>query len=101
MIVLRFKVQAKPDRADELVDAMRAVVAPSRELDGVTSFDVARDVTDPNAVIATEVFEDDAARERQEAQPEVARVMELMPDVLAAPPEATVYRVASAENALG
>jgi quinol monooxygenase YgiN len=100
MIVLRFKVQAKPDRAEELMEATRAVVQPSREIDGVIEFDIGRDLTDPNCFIATEVFEDDAARERQEAQPEVARVMELLQDALAAPPEATVYRVSAAEPAI-
>ena len=48
MIVVRFKVQCQPDRADEVAAAMGDVVAPSRKMDGVVYFDVARDVTDPN-----------------------------------------------------
>ena len=63
-------------------------------------FDIGRDITDPNSIIATEVFEDQAARERQESLPEVARVMELLPNALAAPPEATQYEVASAVPAM-
>ncbi|HZO49785.1 MAG TPA: putative quinol monooxygenase [Gaiellaceae bacterium] len=100
MIVLRFKVEATPDRAAELLDALRDVVAPARHVDGVVEFDIARDLTNPNAFVATEVFEDEAARARQESLPEVARVMELLPTCLAAPPEATVYHVASSEPAL-
>jgi hypothetical protein len=46
------------------------------------------------------VFEDAAARERQESLPEVARVMELLPESLAAPPEATVFEIAKSEAAL-
>ena len=100
MLVLRFKVQVQPDRIDEALEAFAAVPPPSREIDGVISFDVGRDVNDPNAIIATEVFADDAARDRQEAQSEVTRVMALLPEILAAPPEATVYRVTAVEDAL-
>ena len=100
MLVIRFKVQVQPDKIDEALAAFLAVAPPSRAIDGVLHFDIGRDLNDPNAIIAAEVFEDEAARERQEAQPEVARVMELLPNVLAAPPEATVYEVASARDAL-
>ena len=100
MIVIRFKVQCQPDRTDEALEAFAAVVEPSRKLDGVVSFDIARDLVDPNSIVAVEVFEDEATRERQESLPEVARVMTLLPQVLAAPPEATVFQVASAADAL-
>jgi quinol monooxygenase YgiN len=100
MIVVRFRAQVQESRIDEALAAFAAVVGPSRELDGVISFDVARDVLDPNTLIATEVFAGEEARERQEAQPEVARVMALLPEILAAPPEATVYSVAAAADAL-
>ncbi len=99
MIVIRFRVQVQPDHVDEALEAFAAVVEPSRQLEGVISFDIARDVTDSSAIIAVEVFEDEDARKRQEAQPEVQRVMQLLPEVLAAPPEATVFDVASAADA--
>jgi quinol monooxygenase YgiN len=100
MLVLRFKVQCQPDKTEEALAAFEAVVAPSREVEGVIEFDIARDVTDPNSIIATEVFEDEAARERQESLPEVARVMELLPTALAGPPEATTYQVSSSAPAM-
>jgi quinol monooxygenase YgiN len=100
VIVLRFKVQCQPDKADQLMAAFQDVVGPSRAVDGVISFDIGRDVTDPNSFIATEVFEDGAARERQELLPEVTRVMELLPESVAAPPEATVFEIAKSEAAL-
>ena len=46
------------------------------------------------------VFEDVAARDRQEQLPEVAYVMALLPDALAAPPEATLFHVSSSEAAM-
>jgi len=91
MLVLRFKVTCQPGMADELARAFAQVVVPSRNLPGVVSFDVARDVMDPNTFIAVEVFEDADARSRQEALPEVANVMGLMPSVLAGPPEMQLY----------
>ncbi len=63
------------------------------------SFDVCRDVVDPNSIVAVEVFEDHAARERQEALPEVGAVMSLLPEILAAPLDATIFEVASSVDA--
>ena len=100
MIVLRFKVQCQPGKTSAVADAMSDVAAASRSLNGVIHFDVARDLTEGNTLIATEVFEDTAARERQESLPEVAKVMALLPDALAAPPEATLFHVSAAEPAL-
>ena len=100
MIVLRFKVQCRPEKVEEAVAAFTAVVAPSREVEGVVNFDIARDLADPNSIVAVEVFEDEAARERQEALPEVAAVMSLLPDAVAAPPEATVFDVSSSADAM-
>jgi quinol monooxygenase YgiN len=78
MIVARFKVQCRPERADEVAAAIAAVEAPSRELPGVIHFDVARSLTDPNSLVVVEVFEDLPALERQEAQAEVAAVLSLV-----------------------
>jgi quinol monooxygenase YgiN len=100
MIVLRFKVQCQPGRAEELMAALSEVIAPARKVEGVISFDIARDLIDPSSFVATEVFEDEAARERQESLPEGAKVMGMLPDSLATPPEATVFHIARSEPAL-
>ena len=100
MIVLRFKVHCQPAQSAAVADAMADVVTASRSLPGVVHFDVGRDVTDSNALIATEVFEDSAARERQEALPEVAKVMSLLPTSVLTPPEATLFTVSEAEPAM-
>jgi quinol monooxygenase YgiN len=100
MLVLRFKVQCQPEKTEEALAAFKAVIAPSREVQGVVSFDIGRDLSDPNSIIATEVFEDEAARERQESLAEVANVMSLLPEAIAAPPEATVFQVSSSADAM-
>jgi quinol monooxygenase YgiN len=99
MLVIRFKVQCQPDKIDEALAAFAAVVPPSRVVEGVVSFDIARDVVDPNSIIAVEVFQDEDARARQESLPEVGRVMSLLPTVVSAPPEATIFKVSSSADA--
>jgi quinol monooxygenase YgiN len=99
MLVIRFKVQCQPDKIDEALAAFAAVVPPSRDVEGVVSFDIARDILDPNSIIAVEVFEDEDARVRQESLSEVGRVMSLLPTVVSAPPEATIFNVSSSADA--
>jgi quinol monooxygenase YgiN len=77
--------------------ALRDVVGPSRSIDGTISFDIGRDVADPDSFIATEVFADQAALERQESLPEVAKAMGVFETSLAAEPEATLFHVSSSE----
>jgi quinol monooxygenase YgiN len=45
------------------------VVSRSRGVEGVLSFDVGRDLTDPHGFVATEGFADRAALDRQEVLP--------------------------------
>lgn len=97
MIVVRFKVQCKAEKAEEVMAALREVIAASRKLDGVISFDIGRDVSDPNSFIATEVFADRAALERQESLPEVAKTLGILEESLVAEPEATIFHVSSSE----
>jgi quinol monooxygenase YgiN len=70
MIVVRFKAKCKPEKAEQLRAAFEAVVAEGRTVPGCLNFDIARDVTDSNAFIATEVFADKEALARQEALPQ-------------------------------
>lgn len=97
MIVVRFKVQCKAEKAEEVMAALREVIAASRKLDGVISFDIGRDASDPNSFIATEVFADRAALERQESLPEVAKTLGILEESLVAEPEATIFHVSSSE----
>lgn len=99
MIVLRFKMRCRPEKTDQLRPVLAEVIAPSREVAGVIAFDIAQDLADPNVFIATEVFADDAVRDRQESLPEVGAVMAMFPECLTADPEATLYRVESSEDA--
>jgi quinol monooxygenase YgiN len=97
MVVVRFKVQCQPEKAEQAMTAFQKVVAASRRLDGVISFDIGRDIADPNSFIATEVFDDRTALDRQESLPVVEETVGLLEQLLAAEPEATIFHVSSSE----
>lgn len=97
MIVVRFKVQCQPQKTERVKAAFRQVIAPSRAVEGVLSFDIAQDLADADSFIATEVFEDRAALERQESLPQIGEVLALLEESLAAEPEATIFHVSSSE----
>jgi len=97
MIVVRFRVTCKPEMIDRAKAAFAAVVTPSRKVEGVLHFDIAQDIVDPNSLIATEVFLNRAALERQESLSEVKNIINLLPEFLAKEPEATIYNVSSSQ----
>jgi len=97
MVVVRFKIKCQPGKTEMALAVLEEVVAPSRRLPGVVSFDIGRDIVQPDSIIATEVFEDRAALDRQESLPEVAKVMDLLPQIVAEAPEATIFNVSSSE----
>jgi quinol monooxygenase YgiN len=98
VIIVRFRVECRPEKTEEIAEALRAVIAPSRALDGVISFDIARDLADPNAFIATEVYDGRTTLDRQEALPEVRAVLAMIEAAVAAEPEATIFHVSSTES---
>jgi quinol monooxygenase YgiN len=91
MVILRFKIQSKPDKSDELMSALAEIITPARATNGVVNFDIARDLLDADSFIATAIYDDRAALELQEALPEVDRVMAMLPESLVAPPERTIF----------
>ena len=91
MLILRQKMRAKPDKSDELMAALAEIIAPARATDGVISLDIARVLLEPDSFIATAVYEDGAALERQESRPEVHKVVAMLPESLAAPLERTIF----------
>src|ERR1700716_868384 len=100
MLVIRVKVTCQPGKTEDALAVVKDVTAPSREIDGVISFDIGRDIADPDSIIATEVFEDQAARDRQESLPAVARVTSLLPQITAPPREARISHFSSADPAM-
>lgn len=98
MIVVRFWFRCHPGRGDEAVAALTPVVAASRALPGVISIDIARDITDPDAFIATELYEDRAALDRQEALPETVAALATLKAGLIAESDALIHHVERSER---
>jgi len=91
MVILRQKMRSKTDKSDEVTAALEAIIAPARATPGVMHLDIARDLLDHDSFIATAVYEDGAALERQESAAEVHRAMAMFADALEAPPERTIF----------
>ena len=91
MVILRQKMRFKHDKSDEVTAALVAIIAPAQATPGVMHLDIARDVLDDDSFIATAVYEDGAALERQESAVEVHRAMAMFTDALDAPPERTIF----------
>jgi len=91
MIILRFKVHSKPEKSDELMAVLAEIIPAARATEGVINFDIARTLDDPDSFIATAVYDDGAALERQESAPEVHRAMAIFPESLVASPERTIF----------
>ena len=98
MLICRFKAQSQPHKTEQVREVLEAAIGPSRAVDGVIAFDIAQDLADPNAFVATEVYEDRAALDRQESIPEVGKVMAVLGESLAGPPEVTLFHVSSSEE---
>ena len=91
MIILHQEMRAKPEKSDEVMAALAAIIPGARATKGVIKLDIARDLLDPDSFVATGVYEDGAALERQESAPEVHRAMAMFADSLAAPPDRRIY----------
>lgn len=91
MVILHQRMRCKPDRNEEVTAALAAIMPGARATQGVVHLDIARDLLDPDLFIATGIYEDAAAIERQESAAEVHRAIATFPKLLAAPPERTIY----------
>ena len=91
MVILRQKMRSKPDRSEEVMAALAAIIPAAQATKGVISLDIARDLLDPDSFIATGIYQDGAALERQESAPEVHRAMAMFPEALAEAPDRTIY----------
>jgi quinol monooxygenase YgiN len=98
VLVVRFKVRARPEAAGQVAAALERVIVPSRALPGVLEVDIARCLDDPNTFIATEVYEDRAALDRQEALPVVEQALALIRESEPVASDALIYHVSTTER---
>src|SRR5256885_3218068 len=91
MVILRFKIHSKPDKSDELMAALSEIIPTAQGTEGVINFDIARVLLDPDAFIATALYEHGAALERQQSAPVVHRATALFSEAVSAHPARTIF----------
>lgn len=64
MLLIRARLDVRPDKRADFLDAVSDVVHEGRHLDGVVSFDICESVTETNVFLSVEVYQDEAAWER-------------------------------------
>jgi quinol monooxygenase YgiN len=84
-------MRSKPERSKEVTAALAAIIPGARATEGVIRLDIARDLLDPDSFVATGVYDDGAALERQESAPEVHKAIAMFSEALVTPPERTLY----------
>src|SRR5450631_39840 len=55
MVILRQQMRSKPERTDDVLAALAAIVPGARATQGVISLDIARDLLEPDSFVATGV----------------------------------------------
>jgi quinol monooxygenase YgiN len=98
VIIVRFWFRTHPGRGDDAVAALTPVIEASRALPGVISIDFGRDIIDADAFIATELYEDRAALDRQEALPETIQALATLKDGIIAESDALIHHVERSER---
>lgn len=97
MIVYRVMVTVQPERIDEARGLFARLAVASRAVPGVVNFDIAQDLTDPTRFVSVEVYEDQAALDRQDLLPELRDVMTALGHLLVAPPDGRKFFVSRHE----
>ncbi|HUY46332.1 MAG TPA: putative quinol monooxygenase [Streptosporangiaceae bacterium] len=96
MLIYRVSGKARSQKIEEARRKFAGLCEASRKVAGVVSFDVAQDVTDPAVFVSIEVYEDQAAVDRQGELAELRDLMAVLDEVLADGPRGTVFHVSSA-----
>ena len=78
--------------------ALLPALEPSRALPGVISIDFGRDIADSDAFIATEIYEDRAALDRQLALPETQAALAALRDGIVAERHSLIHHVSRSEG---
>ncbi|KAA9375533.1 antibiotic biosynthesis monooxygenase [Microbispora cellulosiformans] len=97
MIVYRVAVRVRAEKLNVAREMFARLATESRKVPGVIHFDILQDPADPHSFVSSEVYEDQAAIDRQERLPELDEVMRAFPEILVGCPDGTKFFVSSAE----
>jgi quinol monooxygenase YgiN len=94
MVIVIARVRPRPDRREELLALLREVQEASRRDDGCLNYGYYEELADPDALIAVEEWRDGDALAAHLRRPHVAKLVQALPDLVAAAPEIAAHEVA-------
>jgi quinol monooxygenase YgiN len=98
MVVQVVSVSIKPEQRDRWLELVRANLAQTRAEEGCESYRVCEDSETPNAFVLVEEWASMDAQYEHFRNPEFGKLMQGLSDVLAGPPEVSIYEVASTQT---
>ena len=97
MLVIRARLDVRPDMRSDFLDAITDVIHDARHLDGVFSFDVCESITEPNVFISIEVYENDETRAQHRQSDIFSQALPVLESCLSKAAGGHVYQVSKAE----
>lgn len=85
-LVLSVEFRAAPGRADDLREALLALVAPTRAEDGCELYDLHDDPADPDRYVFYEIWSAPAAHAAHDRTEHVRGIVAALPQLTAQPP---------------
>jgi quinol monooxygenase YgiN len=101
MVVVRLKAHCQAGKTEHVLAVLAGLIAPSRAVPGVVSFDIGRDIDNPDAAIIVAVFADVAALRHHGSLAEVRQSRHLLPRLITSRPELQVFEVVRVPSAKG
>lgn len=97
MIVYRVAVTVHPPEIEAARAMFTRLVTASRAVPGVISFDITQDLANPARFISIEVYQNQAAVDRQGLLPELTQVMAALGHLAAGPPAGRKFVISRSE----
>lgn len=98
MIVVIARVQALPDKADELAQLLAPLAAASRNDVGCQSYAFYRDVEDPTLFCSVETWDSRADLDAHMGQAHTGELLARLPGLVAGAPTIHAHEVASTDQ---
>jgi quinol monooxygenase YgiN len=97
-VLVTARIRARPETREDLVALLVEVQTASRAEDGCVSYGFFAALEDPDSLIAVEEWRDRASLDAHFGQPHLVRLLQEMPNLIAAPPEIVLHEVAGAQQ---
>jgi quinol monooxygenase YgiN len=98
MVVQVVRVSIKPEQRERWLEIIRMNAAQTRAEEGCESYQFCEDVETPNTFVIVEYWASMEAQYDHFRKPDFGELMGSLNDVLAGPPEVSIYEVASTQT---